>query len=171
MCPSLGADILIGGDLPAEGGLSSSSALTVALGATLSDLAGLGSEPDLMVASSAAAERLTGVAGGEMDQNVIVRGIEGHALRIDFAPFSTRDVPLPEGVAIVTAHSGTAASKGGNARIYTTTAFWGARLLQRCWGPLSDSIFSLHGGCGRWPVCRASARPLSFSPRSSKQTR
>ena len=142
----LGADVVIGGDLPAEGGLSSSSALTVALCAALLELAGASSEPDEVVAASASAERLTGVAGGDMDQNVIVRGVEGHALRIDFAPFATRNVPVPTGVAIVAAHSGTVARKGGNARVLYNDSVLGCRVaavmlaselgidLERPWG-------------------------------------
>ena len=116
LAPGMGANILIDGDLPTSGGLSSSSALTIGL------IAGLGRawSADLpleeIVGLATSAERRVGVETGGMDQQVIAYGQAGHALRIDFLPPTTRQVPLPEGLAFVIAYSGEEAAKGGAAR-------------------------------------------------------
>ena len=111
-----GAKVLIGGDLPATGGLSSSSAFTVgslvALGAATGDPPFRDELPELALA----AERSIGVESGAMDQTVIALARQGHALRIDFSPFATRHVPLGDAVAVVAAYSGHAAPKGGSAK-------------------------------------------------------
>lgn len=117
----LGVRLLVDGDLPSTGGLSSSSAFTVGVIAALDRLwqLGLGSQryPDLAIA----AERSLGVEGGAMDQTVISLARAGAALRIDFDPLRTRVVPIPEHVKMVAAYSGTAAPKGGSAnRAYNT---------------------------------------------------
>lgn len=109
------ARVLIDADLPATGGLSSSSALTVgvlmALGAFVGDPPRREELPELALA----AERSIGVESGAMDQTVISLATEGHALRIDFDPFATRHVPVPEDLGCVAAYSGRAAPKGGDA--------------------------------------------------------
>lgn len=110
-----GARILIGGDLPPTGGLSSSSALTVGVLAALNQVWALGiprsGYPELAVR----AERSIGVEGGAMDQTIISLAREGAALRIDFDPPAHRYVPLPPGLGLVAAYSGTPAPKGGDA--------------------------------------------------------
>lgn len=126
--PEGGADFVVESDLPAHGGLSSSSALTVALVATLRDLADLAHDADAIVDQTVDAERMTGVAGGTMDQNVIVRAESGHALRIDFAPFGTRLVPVPEDLAFVAAYSGTVAAKGAAAKAHYNSRVVGCRI-------------------------------------------
>ncbi|MFQ5967116.1 MAG: galactokinase [Acidimicrobiia bacterium] len=113
---SEGAQLLIGGDLPSEGGLSSSSALTVALVAALNGLWQLGFDDQGLIEAAIAAERATGVEGGMMDQTVIVRAAEGAALRVDFDPTRTRPVPIPEGLSVVAAYSGRPAPKGAGAK-------------------------------------------------------
>ena len=149
----VGADILIGGDLPAHGGLSSSSALTIALIAALSDLEGRYRTDDEIVDDAVAAERLTGVEGGTMDQNVIVRGRQGHALRIDFAPFALTHLPIPPGMSFVAAYSGRAAAKGGERQ----------RAVQRGRGELSAG----RDAPGREPrgLARASVWPVASGGR------
>jgi len=126
--PLEGADIAIESDLPSFGGLSSSSALTVALVAALRDLAGLPADADAIVDQTVRAERLTGVAGGTMDQNVIVRAAAGHALRIDFAPFATRHIRVPEEMGLVAAYSGTVAAKGAAAKAHYNSRVVGCRV-------------------------------------------
>ena len=111
-----GTRILLAGDLPATGGLSSSSALVVGLLAALdgrnsSPLSGWALRDEAVVA-----ERRAAIEGGEMDQTIIVFGEAGAALRIDFAPKAIRAVPLPEDLAFVAAFSGERAAKGGAAR-------------------------------------------------------
>lgn len=108
---SSGADLAVAGDLFADGGLSSSSSLTVALIAALSSLEG----DDLVLAASRA-ERAVGIEGGLMDQSVIVHGRPGTALRIDFDPLRHRPVPIPASIRIVAAHSGERAPKSAEIR-------------------------------------------------------
>ncbi len=110
-----GARLLVGGDLPPTGGLSSSSAFTVGVIATLDRLWGLGLSRADYPALAIAAERSIGVEGGMMDQTVIALAEPGHALRIDFDPPGTRQVPIPEGMGMVAAYSGSPAPKGGDA--------------------------------------------------------
>ena len=123
-----GADVLIGGDLPSQGGLSSSSALTVALVAVLSALRGERLDNDELVARAVEAERLTGVAGGSMDQNVIVRAAASYAMRIDFNPLSIEHIAFPEQFAVVAAHSGTTADKGEGAKAHYNGRVLGCRI-------------------------------------------
>lgn len=111
-----GAEILIGGDLPPTGGLSSSSAFTVGLLETLNRLWERGVSRTEYPALALRAERSIGIEGGMMDQTVISLARAGHAARIDFHPFGIVHVPLPAGLAIVAAYSGATALKGTEAR-------------------------------------------------------
>jgi galactokinase len=116
-----GARLLVGGDLPSTGGLSSSSAFTVGVIATLDRLWGLGLSRTDYPAIAIAAERSIGVEGGMMDQTVIALAERGHALRIDFDPPGHRQVPIPEGMGLVAAYSGSPAPKGGDANLAYNT--------------------------------------------------
>ncbi len=111
-----GASILVGGDLPATGGLSSSSAFTVGIVAALSEVWGLGLTKDQFPDIALAAERSIGIEGGMMDQTVISLARRGHAARIDFDPLEIVHVPIPDGLRLVAAYSGATALKGAEAR-------------------------------------------------------
>lgn len=111
-----GIALLIGGDLPSTGGLSSSSALTVALLAALGAVRGGPLTGADLVGAAVRAERSVGVEGGTMDQTVAVYARAGHALRIDFDPPGRRAVPIPGHLAFVAASSGDMAPKGTMAR-------------------------------------------------------
>jgi galactokinase len=128
IAPGLGADILIGGDLPSAGGLSSSSAITVGLLAGLSVAWGAPLEQDELVRRAILAERHVGVESGGMDQTVITFGRAGHALRIDFRPPALVFVPIPAGLAFVVASSGEEAPKGGSAKGAYNERVVGARI-------------------------------------------
>ena len=114
--PGEGALVLIDGDLPVSGGLSSSSALSVGLIAALSEAWGQPLPPEKVAVLAANAERQVGVESGGMDQQVIALAQAGHALRIDFLPLTTRQVSLPPGLSFVVAYSGEEAPKGGTSR-------------------------------------------------------
>ena len=106
--------------LPPAAGLSSSSALVVATAKALlathrdpgwqpppaTDLAGL----------LAHGERYVGTEGGGMDQAASLGGRTGHVLRISFNPVAWATRPLPEGWAVLVAHSGVRAEKSGRAQ-------------------------------------------------------
>ncbi len=102
----------MGGDIPAEAGLSSSSALVV--GAFLA-LGPAGDRREL-AEEARLAERYVGTLSGGMDQAISLLGQAGHALRIDFEPLRIEPVPVPEEIVIVVAHSGVHAAKSGAAR-------------------------------------------------------
>jgi galactokinase len=103
-----GADIAIMGDMPQGTGLSSSAALENAVGLALAALAG---KPDIDRTRLAQLGQRTehdfaGCKCGIMDQLVSACASEGHALLIDCRSLETRNIALPEGVAIMIVHSG-----------------------------------------------------------------
>lgn len=124
----LRARVLLVGDLPRTGGLSSSSALVVGLLASLARDPAVSLRGDALVDTAVAAERLAAIEGGRMDQTVIVFAQAGGALRIDFEPPSKRVVPIPPGLAFIAADSGERAAKGGAARDRYNAAVVGCRV-------------------------------------------
>lgn len=111
-----GVRIVLSGDLPSTGGLSSSSALVVGL---LAAVTADRSEPlagQQLVDATVAAERMAAIEGGAMDQTIIVFGVEGAAVRLEFDPPSRRVVPVPDGLSWVAAYSGNQAAKGASAK-------------------------------------------------------
>lgn len=116
-CDPVGdVDLLLGGDLPTMGGLSSSSALVVAVLLAADRIGGRPEDPAALIERAIRAEHSLGVEGGPMDQTVIVLADANSALRIDFLPYSSRRVPLPDDLAVVVAHSGEEAAKATAAR-------------------------------------------------------
>jgi len=128
VAPGQGARLFVGGDLPSTGGLSSSSALTVAVLAAVSAAWGSPLERDDLVRRAIVAERHVGVESGGMDQAVIAFAEAGTTLRIDFRPAGRRFVPIPEGLAFVVASSGEEAPKGGSAKDAYNERVVGARI-------------------------------------------
>jgi galactokinase len=126
--PGRGAAVRISGDLPASGGLSSSSALAVGLIAGLNEAWKVGLERDEVVARAIRAERHVGVETGGMDQEVIAFARSGHAVRIDFLPHARRHVAIPDELAFVVAYSGEDAPKGGAVRDAYNERVVGARM-------------------------------------------
>jgi galactokinase len=91
--------------LPIGGGLSSSTALEVAVALALG---AEGSTQDLAQACQRAEERASGVPSGLMDQLASIGGVEGHALLIDCGSLEIRPVPVPDDVEVVVVDSGEA---------------------------------------------------------------
>jgi galactokinase len=101
------AQLAISSSLPVGSGLSSSSALSVALVLALATLSGAElSVPDAARAALDAEVRATGVRGGLMDQTASLSGVAGHALLIDCRDLSVEPIPLPEDVVVLVAHCG-----------------------------------------------------------------
>jgi galactokinase len=97
----------ISSDLPVGAGLSSSSALTVAVAVALNAVAGHHMGPlDLAALCSRAEKRAVPVPGGIMDQAVALLARSDHALLLDCSTLEYRHVPLPAGLALVVVHSG-----------------------------------------------------------------
>jgi len=102
-----GCDVLIDADLPAGGGLSSSSALVVGFGALLAELSGLQLTPLELAKLGRDAEHWYGTTGGIMDQFAISHGREGQAVLLDCRSLTFDLVPLPESAVVVVANTAT----------------------------------------------------------------
>lgn len=102
--------------LPPAAGLSSSSALVVAVAMALLDASEVRVDALELAAALAKGERFVGTAGGGMDQAASLLGVEGHALQIGFAPLRVTPIAWPSGWRVVVAHSGVHAEKSGAAR-------------------------------------------------------
>jgi galactokinase len=132
-----GADVAIASDLPRASGLSSSSALVVALFTALSEVNALQERPEYRE-SIASAEDLggylgalenghafgglpgehgVGTFGGSEDQTAILCSRAGMVAQYSFCPVRReRTVPLPDGWTLVVASSGIASDKTGDVR-------------------------------------------------------
>jgi galactokinase len=103
---AVGIDAALASTVPVGSGLSSSSALSVALTLALADVAGL--ELDRRHAAQAALDaevRATGVPGGLMDQLTALFGRRDHALLIDCRALSVEPIPLPDSLALLVVDS------------------------------------------------------------------
>jgi galactokinase len=102
-----GANMVFGGDVPREAGLSSSAAVEVATAAFWKKLLHLELDPVYLVKLSRKAEnQFVGVPCGIMDQFISALGRENHALFLDCRDLSFRHVPLRDDVKIVVCNSG-----------------------------------------------------------------
>jgi N-acetylgalactosamine kinase len=113
--PLLGMDACIVGDIPSDAGLSSSSALLVAVAMTIAATNGLSIERRDLAELLARGERYVGTEGGGMDQTVSLLAEPKKALKIDFFPTNATPVPVPEGYSFVVCNSLVAADKAGSA--------------------------------------------------------
>jgi galactokinase len=102
-----GADIVFGGNVPREAGLSSSAAVEVGTAAFWENLLGLKLDPVYLIKLARKAEnQFVGVPCGIMDQFISALGRENHALFLDCRDLSYRHVPLRDNVKIVVCNSG-----------------------------------------------------------------
>lgn len=91
-------DLVVGGDIPPGAGLSSSAALSVAVGLALSELFGLGlPKKNLAIYAQHAEHLFAGVKCGIMDPYASAFGKEGHALLLDCRSQSHREIPVDLG--------------------------------------------------------------------------
>ena len=112
----VGVDALVLSDLPFAAGLSSSSALMIAVGLALMHVNELDAPPLELAHAMAEAERHTGTQGGGMDQAISMMAVEGHASLIGFHPLTVRHTSVPPDWRFVVANSLVAAEKSGAAR-------------------------------------------------------
>ena len=108
--PVAGCSLAVDSSVPAGSGLSSSSALAVALVLTLLPVdAPERADPRALARLALAAEVLaTGVPGGLLDQMASLCGRADHALLLDCRDLSVEPIPLPPDLAILVVHSGVA---------------------------------------------------------------
>jgi N-acetylgalactosamine kinase len=100
-----GMNLLVHGDLPAIGGLSSSSALVVANALAAVYLNQLRIEKVELAELLAKGERYVGTEGGGMDQAASLLAERGKALKIDFFPLRVNPVPLPSAYKVIVVNS------------------------------------------------------------------
>jgi galactokinase len=105
-----GCELSVHSTVPAGAGLSSSSALAVALVlALLPSDASVRAAPETVARAALAAEvAATGVPGGLLDQMASLHGLAGHALLLDCRTLTVEPVPLPDDLAVLVVHSGIA---------------------------------------------------------------
>ncbi len=113
----VGFDGIVTSTVPAGSGLSSSSALSVALTLALAEVAALDWDDLREVARTALAGEVlaTGVPGGIMDQLCSLFGVADHALLLDCRSLSVTPVALPARYAVLVLHSGVARTLAGSA--------------------------------------------------------
>ena len=100
-------DLEITSTVPAGSGLSSSSALTVALVVAFADRAGLDLDRTGLARVALDAEvRATGVPGGLMDQMAALHAVPGNVLLLDCRTLAVEPIPLPRSLGVVVVHSG-----------------------------------------------------------------
>jgi galactokinase len=106
--PLPGANLVLQGDVPEGGGLSSSAALEIAVGLALVSLSGRKVDRRrLALAGQAAEHRFVGTRCGVMDQMAAALGCAGHALLIDCRSLEARTIPLdPARAAVLICDSG-----------------------------------------------------------------
>ncbi len=93
--PLRGAELLIASEVPLGAGLSSSTALEVAVGLALLKISDQPVDPvDLALAAQRAEHEFAGTQCGVMDQYIACLGIEGHALLIDCRSLEYDAVPI-----------------------------------------------------------------------------
>jgi galactokinase len=100
--PDSGGNVHISSSLPRGSGLSSSAALAVAL----ADVLGVEGDAGVIARLCQTAEHRIGVPVGLMDPLVCAGGRAGHALWIDRATDTTRQVQLPKGAQWTVVDSG-----------------------------------------------------------------
>jgi galactokinase len=102
-----GADVLFGGDVPREAGLSSSAAVEIAATVFWQRLLGLQLDPVYVIKLSRKAENeFVGMPCGIMDQFISALGRQDHALFLDCRDLTYRHVPLRADVKVVVCNSG-----------------------------------------------------------------
>ncbi len=111
-----GFDAVLCSRIPAASGLSSSSALVVAVALALLDVNRLDLPAESLAELLALGERYVGTRGGGMDQAIILGARPGAAARVGFAPLRLEHVRVPGAWRILVASSLVSARKSGPAR-------------------------------------------------------
>jgi galactokinase len=169
---SLGADIVFASDLAPASGMSSSSALIVALAATLARLARLEARAEWQANMAGAADAAgyyaciengmafgslegdagVGTHGGSEDHIAIVCGKADHASAWTFVPPAhLADVRLPEDWRFIIASSGVAARKAGEARDSYNNLALAVRTLLDIWNAHEPPAPSLRAALSSSP--------------------
>ncbi len=112
-----GVDCVVSGDIPMAAGLSSSSALVVAMGEALVLSNALDVTPNDLVYLCGEGEWFVGTRGGSADHAAVKLSQFGQVVTVGFFPFEIRGyVPFPEGYSLIIANSRIQARKAAGAR-------------------------------------------------------
>jgi len=112
-----GMDCMVTGNIPMGAGLSSSSAIVVAVAEAAVTLNGLDVTPQQFVDLCGEGEWFVGSRGGSADHAAIRTGERGRVARVGFFPFRIEEtLPFPSGLSLVIANSLVRASKSAGAR-------------------------------------------------------
>jgi galactokinase len=109
----VGFDAVVSSDIPIAAGLSSSSALVMAVTLMILDVNDVAIGGAQLMELVARAERYVGTEGGGMDQAICLGARPGTASRIDFNPLRLTPIPVPSGWCFIIAFSGVQAEKSG----------------------------------------------------------
>ncbi|KAL8440126.1 hypothetical protein Efla_006505 [Eimeria flavescens] len=101
----------VSGDLPLGAGLSSSSALVVAVVTAVTSGLGFAASPKDIAELSARAERYVGVQGGGMDQACICLSLPGFASLTSFNPLAVEHLKLPDNCIMALGYCGSDSRK------------------------------------------------------------
>ena len=112
-----GFEGVIESDLPVASGLSSSSALVIAVGLALAHINEVATEVRQFAEVMADAERYTGTLGGGMDHAISLGARARCAARITFSPLRLRHVGVPDDWCFVVADTGVRAEKSGPVQV------------------------------------------------------
>ncbi len=119
-CPDhrlAGMDCVVDGNIPMGAGLSSSSAVVVAVAEAAVALNGLDVTTQQFVDLCGEGEWFVGSRGGSADHAAIRSGERGHVARVGFFPFRIEQtIPWPEELSLVIANSHVRAAKSEGAR-------------------------------------------------------
>jgi galactokinase len=111
-----GFEGVLASDIPVAAGLSSSSAIVIAVGLALAHLNEVAVEERAFAELMADAERYTGTRGGGMDQTISLAAREGCAAKLSFNPLRIQHAPVPEEWSFVIADTGVRVEKSGPAQ-------------------------------------------------------
>lgn len=111
-----GIDAEIESDLPAAAGLSSSSALIVAVTLALLEANDRHATFEELMDVLPEGEHFVGTRGGAMDHAAVLASHAGSATKIAFAPVRVTHIPIPPGWTFIVADSGKSAEKSGAVR-------------------------------------------------------
>jgi galactokinase len=111
-----GIDGVVTSTLPSAAGLSSSSALLIAVTLALLDARGTTASFSELMEVLPEGETWVGTRGGGMDHAICLAGRRGCALRIAFSPLTIEPEPIPAEWSFFVAHSLRRAEKSGAAR-------------------------------------------------------
>ena len=119
-CPDhrlTGMDCVVSGNIPVGAGLSSSSAIVVAVAEASVALNGLHITMQQFVDLCGEGEWFVGSRGGSADHAAIRSGEKGRVVRVGFFPFRIEEtIPFPDGLSLVVANSKVRVSKSADAR-------------------------------------------------------